>query len=464
MAFAVQTFGGNTRSGGPLSRSGSSRSFLSGAAGFGAAIAASLLLISGIAAFETSAMTHSAPTAALQLALAQLHATGAAPRHGRLVNHDRLVKISKSFRLHAWSESGNLTADAVHAHGSKLAAVAPAHALQVLAQLKSPARMAVPDSAPIEMAAATIIPPGRPASAFVQTDNPLLAARALPAALAVPRASPTVVAAASPIEHAMHNIEETAKQPTQLALATTGSDEYIIVPPKTPSVELAQLDPTPSREEPFGLVLQAPTANTPVPLPMARPGAPMKADVAIAPHEPQRQSRPVTPVLAYARPDVEDDDDKTPSYRKPLFAPQARNGVAVYDISANTVYLPGGERLEAHSGIGPMRDNPRFIKQKNRGPTPPHTYDLTMRESLFHGVEAIRLTPLGGEEAIFNRNGLLAHTYMLGPRGDSNGCVSFKDYKRFLAAYKRGEVRRLVVVPSMPSGGSRIASLFSSGA
>jgi hypothetical protein len=41
---------------------------------------------------------------------------------------------------------------------------------------------------------------------------------------------------------------------------------------------------------------------------------------------------------------------------------------------------------------------------------------------------------------------LLAHTYMLGPNGDSNGCVSFKDYDRFLQAYLKGEVQRLVVV------------------
>jgi hypothetical protein len=49
---------------------------------------------------------------------------------------------------------------------------------------------------------------------------------------------------------------------------------------------------------------------------------------------------------------------------------------------------------------------------------------------------------------------------MLGPRGDSNGCVSFKDYKRFLAAFKRGEIKRLVVVARLDSPPSRIASWF----
>jgi hypothetical protein len=38
---------------------------------------------------------------------------------------------------------------------------------------------------------------------------------------------------------------------------------------------------------------------------------------------------------------------------------------------------------------------------------------------------------------------------MLGPNGDSNGCVSIKDYERFLKAFQNGEIRRLVVVRSI---------------
>jgi hypothetical protein len=72
-----------------------------------------------------------------------------------------------------------------------------------------------------------------------------------------------------------------------------------------------------------------------------------------------------------------------------------------------------------------------------------------MRESLFHGVQALRLNPVGGEGKIHGRTGLLAHTYMLGPNGDSNGCVSFKDYNRFLQAYRNGTVKRLVVVAKL---------------
>ena len=83
------------------------------------------------------------------------------------------------------------------------------------------------------------------------------------------------------------------------------------------------------------------------------------------------------------------------------------------------------------------------------GATPPHVYDLAPREALFHGVEALRMHPVGGAEAIFGRAGLLTHSYLLGPNGDSNGCVSFKDYDAFLQAYKAGKVKRMVVVASI---------------
>jgi hypothetical protein len=130
-------------------------------------------------------------------------------------------------------------------------------------------------------------------------------------------------------------------------------------------------------------------------------------------------------------------------------APAYDKLTAVYDISAKTVYLPDGSKLEAHSGLGSRLDNPAFAHERMRGVTPPHIYELTPREALFHGVAALRLTPIGGEGAIFGRSGLLAHTYMLGPNGDSNGCVSFRNYDAFLRAYRNGEVKRLVVVASL---------------
>jgi hypothetical protein len=119
---------------------------------------------------------------------------------------------------------------------------------------------------------------------------------------------------------------------------------------------------------------------------------------------------------------------------------------AVYDISAKMVYLPDGTKLEAHSGLGDNLDNPRSENIRMRGVTPPHIYELKPREALFHGVPALRLNPIGGSEAIHGRDGLLAHTFMLGPNGDSNGCVSFRDYSAFLDAYRNKGIRKLAVV------------------
>lgn len=122
---------------------------------------------------------------------------------------------------------------------------------------------------------------------------------------------------------------------------------------------------------------------------------------------------------------------------------------AIYDINAKAVYMPNGEKLEAHSGFGDYMDNPKHVKLRMRGVTPPNSYKLTMREALFHGVEAIRMNP-EDKPAMFGRAGILVHPYMLGPNGQSNGCVSVKDYPKFLAAFKRGEVNRMVVVFRLP--------------
>jgi hypothetical protein len=98
-------------------------------------------------------------------------------------------------------------------------------------------------------------------------------------------------------------------------------------------------------------------------------------------------------------------------------------------------------------------DDPGHVNERNVGATPPNVYDLKLRERLFHGVEALRMVPVGANDTL-GRSGLLAHSYMLGPNGDSNGCVSIKNYERFLSAFKNGEIKRLVVVPSLNDGAS----------
>ena len=110
--------------------------------------------------------------------------------------------------------------------------------------------------------------------------------------------------------------------------------------------------------------------------------------------------KPATTVLAYAAPDDEG-----------LGVGQGASGrydhyTAVYDISAHVVYLPDGTRLEAHSGLGAWLDDPRHTDERMRGATPATIYDLQPRESLFHGVQALRLIPVENDK-VFGRTGLL---------------------------------------------------------
>jgi len=186
-------------------------------------------------------------------------------------------------------------------------------------------------------------------------------------------------------------------------------------------------------------------------VPLPRPHPP-KHEIARAP------VGEAAPQVATATPPAASISEKsaTPQqdYNKSLPLPDLGSRTAVYDISARTVYLPNGERLEAHSGLRDKLDDPRYVHLRMRGPTPPNIYDLTLRARPFHGVRAIRLNPVD-DDKMFGRAGMLAHTYMLGPNGQSNGCVSFKDYQKFLNAYLRGDVDRLVVVPNL--GTSRIA-------
>lgn len=201
-----------------------------------------------------------------------------------------------------------------------------------------------------------------------------------------------------------------------------------------------------------------------VPLPRARPAEPKpEAQTVLASAAPPSPSS-----SAYARPDdrtlLQKFSDLLPTGRLTLASLGPDTGVfhdgpdlgalgydkltAVYDISAHAVYMPNGTRFEAHSGMGNLMDDPEHVKERMVGATPPTVYDLKPREKLFHGVPALRMIPQDSN-ATLGRTGLLAHSYMLGPRGDSNGCVSFKNYDAFLKSYKDGEVTRLVVVPSL---------------
>jgi Protein of unknown function (DUF2778) len=224
--------------------------------------------------------------------------------------------------------------------------------------------------------------------------------------------------------------------PPPLAAAPNAPDERI-----GPEERLARLEPPPIQigvpQENNLELAPPPDLNAIVEQPPLRPGtAPLIVLAPLPPSRPLEPGAPVNPAITY--------DQST----------------AVYDISAHTVYLPDGMRLEAHSGLGDRIDDPRFVDERDHGATPPGVYQLTLRESLFHGVQALRLNPIGAGFT-FNRVGLLAHPYMLGPNGDSNGCVSFKTYDVFLRAFQSGEVKRLAVVAQW-SGGPRPSGVFAS--
>ena len=231
-----------------------------------------------------------------------------------------------------------------------------------------------------------------------------------------------------------------------------------------PSPLATALAPTTSAADafgpPFALVLadRSPPLPATIPLPLSRPRNLADADGGAT-----RGQKPAARELAYAKPGMPALNDKGEDEVRPSF--RGRKGVAYYDISAGKVYMPNGERLEAHSGIGKMRDNPDYAHVKMKGPTPPGTYKVTMREALFHGVEAVRLTPTNGI-APHGRVGLLAHSYLLRTPGDSHGCVAFADYPRFLRAFKRGEITHMVIVDSIEDEikpTRTLASLFSRG-
>jgi len=190
-------------------------------------------------------------------------------------------------------------------------------------------------------------------------------------------------------------------------------------------------------------------------LPDAKPE--MKPEITHGPAAVPAQVASAVPPPVPAPPALEKSAPVKEAHNRTIVLPGRESRTAVYDISARTVYMPNGERLEAHSGLGEKMDNPRYVRVRMRGPTPPNVYELTLRQQIFHGVRAIRLNPVD-ENRMFGRDGMLAHTYMLGPNGQSNGCVSFRDYSRFLRAYLNGEVTRLVVVPhlgDMPLGLAR---------
>src|SRR5262245_8993927 len=171
----------------------------------------------------------------------------------------------------------------------------------------------------------------------------------------------------------------------------------------------------------------------------------------------RRADTPPKAAVSNAHVRLEPPRKEVPQSRKEVPPLENDGRTAIYDITARTVYLPNGRRLEAHSGFGDLMDDPRHAHVRMQGATPPNVYNLTLRERLFHGVRAIRLNPVD-DSKMYGRAGILAHPYMLGANGQSNGCVSFSDYPEFLNTFLRGEITRLVVVESLESPPGKFAA------
>ena len=324
------------------------------------------------------------------------------------------------------------------ARGDKLAVAAPPAATEVVPR---------PQSKPRPEAIASVpLPHARPMQ-FAEVEARLQAERKpdIARVASVPAAPSPRIAAALP--HPAQNAQATytlaSADPASPGLlaeprhAQSGAANYGLASGATvPSSGV--LEQTPRHQHGSEAIYSLASADVVAPQTTGSIGAATNAVAAIAPAVPAPVAKPAGPALAYASPDM----------------PMRDNHTAIYDIVAHTVYMPDGERLEAHSGLGHMLDDPHYASAKARGPTPPNVYDLTLRDGLFHGVQALRLNPVTGSK-MYGRDGILAHTYMLGPSGASFGCVSFKHYDSFLQAFRRGEVNRILVVPHLqepPSG------------
>ena len=85
-----------------------------------------------------------------------------------------------------------------------------------------------------------------------------------------------------------------------------------------------------------------------------------------------------------------------------------RNGhsvpIIVFDDSspaAQEKYYPSLEQTRTHNDLYYVGAKEKdlfqgYVNERLRGATPPDLYDLQPRESLFHGIAAIRLLPVGG--------------------------------------------------------------------
>ena len=194
---------------------------------------------------------------------------------------------------------------------------------------------------------------------------------------------------------------------------------------RMPDIEVATPLPLP---RPDGIVRQNTVRTTPV---VAEP------QLASLPPQPNQQTKPGDSSIFDK---LFGDPDRA---AKAVLA--ANPNTALYDIAKRAVYLPDGVKLEAHSGYGQYMDDLESMHRKDVGVTPPNVYAVSFREKPFHGVRALRMKPVGSGN-MYGRDGILAHSFLLGEEGASNGCISVRDYDKFLQAYEDGKFNQIIVL------------------
>jgi hypothetical protein len=135
---------------------------------------------------------------------------------------------------------------------------------------------------------------------------------------------------------------------SEIAHAPNLTHVATLTPAAAPASPLPSTPPLPRKRTPEW-------SNT---LPLPRPH-PSKHEIAGSP------LGQTSPQVAAAKPPAASTTEKRVTaqqiYNKSMSPSDPDSRTAIYDISARTVYLPNGEKLEAHSGLGDKRDDPQYI-------------------------------------------------------------------------------------------------------
>ena len=118
---------------------------------------------------------------------------------------------------------------------------------------------------------------------------------------------------------------------------------------------------------------------------------------------------------------------------------------AVYDLSAHTVYLPNGTKLEAHSGLGDRLDDPNHVNERMRGATPPHLYETRAAGGFVPRRAGLASKSHRRRRYFRPRRSTRPHLYA-GPELGIPTAACRSRTTTDLRAYQNGEIRKLAVV------------------